>query len=264
MDQAASPRDDVPTLMAAGALAYMAETLLHEAVGHGGVCVASGLRFTMLAPLWMRCSDSPLLLVAAGPAMNVLAACAFAAALVLGPVRRPLTALLLWLGFTFNALVACGYLAVGALAGFGDWPVVFASVQPQWAWRIPAAMLAVMAYYLCLRAAAALFVRHAGAGAAARARLQRRALWPTSAAAVVACLAEIAGGRGQPMPLALAVGCTILVGFSLTSMDTVVARPAARQRDLGAIDRAWWLIAGGLGASVAFIVLIGPGLVISH
>jgi hypothetical protein len=264
MDQAAPQRDDVPTLMAAGVLAYLAETLLHEVVGHGGVCVASDLRFTMLAPLWMRCSESPLLLVAAGPAMNVVAACGFAAALVLAPVRQPLTALLLWLGFGFNALVACGYLAVGALAGFGDWPVVFASVHPQWAWRIPAAMLAVAAYYVCLRAAAALFVRHAGAGPAARARLRRRALWPASAAAVVACLAEIAGGRGQPMPLALAMGCTIVVGFSLTSMDTVVARASARQRDLGAIYRAWWLIGAGLTASAAFIVLIGPGLVISH
>ena len=81
MDKAASQHNGAPALMAAGLLAYLVETLLHEAVGHGGVCLASGPRFTMRAPHWMRCNDASVLLVAAAPAMNVLAACVFAAVL---------------------------------------------------------------------------------------------------------------------------------------------------------------------------------------
>ncbi len=258
------PPDDAPTLLAAGVVAYVSETLLHEAVGHGGVCLADGYKFNMLAPLWMRCSESPPLLILAGPAMNVLAAATFAAILLRAPLCRPLTALLLWLGFAFNALVAAGYLEVGALTGFGDWPALFNAAQPALAWRIEAAIIAVVAYYGCLRAAAALFIRFGGAGPTARRRLQRRALWPASGAALVACLAEIAGGRAQPMPLALALGCTLIVGFSLTSMDNIVERPSAAQRDLGAIPRAWWLIGVGICVAVVFIGFIGPGLVISR
>jgi hypothetical protein len=247
--------------MAAGVLAYVAETLTHEAVGHGGVCVASGLRFEVLAPLWMRCSETSAVVNAAGPAANVIAAAILAAWLMLAPVSRAGTGLLVWLGFSFNALVACGYLAVGALTGFGDWPALFASVRPVWAWAVPSVIVAVAGYVACLYLAAGLFRRFSGAGERAARRLWRRAMAAGVGAAIVACMAEIAGGRVQPMPLALALGCTVVVGYSLTSMDRVVERPGLG-RDLGPISRNWWVIGGGLIVGLAFCVIVGPGLVI--
>jgi hypothetical protein len=256
--QPTTPRDDGPTLLAAGVLAYVAETLLHEAAGHGGVCLAQGHRFLVLAPLWMRCSETSPLLTAAGPAMNVFAALIFFAVLRARRTAPPAIALLLWLGFAFNALVAFGYLGVGAVTGFGDWPSLFAGIRPSAAWRVPALAIAVIFYYGGLRAAAYLFVGWAGGGAAAARTLWRRALLPGAGAAIVACLAELAGGRTQIMALLLALGCTIVVGFSLTSMDNVVARAPASIPC--AVPRSAWLIAAGVVVGAVFVGVIGPGL----
>ncbi len=239
-------RDDLPTLMAAGVLAHVCQTMLHEAAGHGGVCLAEGHHLLAIAPLWMRCSETDALVVAAGPAMNALAA--FACFLVLRRWRtvRPEIGLLLWLGFSFNALVFCGYLAVGAATGFGDWPVLFAGIVPSPARRVPAASVAILGYYACLRASARLF-----AGGAAD--LRRRALIPAAAAALVACAAEMVGGRWAVTPSLLALGCTIGIGYSLTSMDGAV-------KGIGAIPRSNWMIAVGLVAGIAYVLFIGPGL----
>jgi hypothetical protein len=253
-------RDDLATLAAAGVLTYIAEAMLHEAVGHGGMCMAQGLHFTMLAPLWMRCSEFSTSVVAAGPAMNVVSATIFCALLRWAMPASVMASLLLWLAFAFNALVACGYLAVGAASGFGDWPALFASVQPSIAWRLPAGLIAVAGYFGCLRLAAISFRRFSGGGRIAAARLRRRALVPGAAAAVVACAAEIFGGRLQATGLLLAIGCTLVVGFSLTSMGDVVSVPAPGDRDLGIIARSHWLIGTALVITLLFVTVIGPGL----
>jgi hypothetical protein len=253
-------RDDTATLLAAGVLAYVTETLAHEALGHGGVCLATGKTVLLVAPLWMRCSDVLAPMVAAGPAANAIAAACCAALLWLRPPTRPVLALLLWLGFAFNVLVAAGYLGVGALTGFGDWPFLFAGVSPPLAWRIPAGCIAIAAYAGCLSLAAALFRRQAGVGALARTRLWRRSMAPAAGAALVACLAEIYGGRAQPGPLLLALGCTLAVGLSLTNLDNAVARETTGSRDLGPVPRTPWLIAVGLAAGTLFVLIIGPGL----
>lgn len=49
-------RDSGLAILAIGILAYVGETMLHEAVGHGGLCLATGGRVTLLDPLGMRCS----------------------------------------------------------------------------------------------------------------------------------------------------------------------------------------------------------------
>ena len=255
-------RDDVPTLLAAGVLAYIAETLLHEAAGHGGACLAQAHRFLVLAPLWMRCSQTSLFQVAAGPGMNVLAAAGFFAVLRLWRSVGPAAGLLLWLGFAFNALVACGYLGVGAATGFGDWPVIFGALAPAF-WRVPAMMVAVLGYYLCLRVAAFLYVGLAGGGAAAARALRRRALLPAAGAAIVACAAEIVGGRISLMPLLLAFGCTAVVGYSLTSMDDVVARSRKESANGFVIRRSVSMIAIGVFVAAAFVLVVGPGVALT-
>src|SRR6185503_6556660 len=61
---------DLPTLAALGIVAFVAQSLLHEAVGHGAACLAIGGRITWLTPMYMRCSVESPAMVAAGPALN--------------------------------------------------------------------------------------------------------------------------------------------------------------------------------------------------
>jgi hypothetical protein len=257
---AVAVRDDTLTLMGAGVLAYVGETLTHEAVGHGGMCVALGLHVTRLAPLFMRCSAFSSAVVAAGPAANVVAAGLFLTVLLLARPARPLWSLLLWLNFVFNALVACGYLAVGAATGFGDWPVLFGGITPSIVWRLPAILVAVAAYYGCLRLTAISFRLFSGSGPVAATRLRRRSILPGSAAAIVACAAELAGGRAQILPLLLAVGTTLMVGLSVTLMDNAVLTPGTNDIDHGFIGPSRWLVTASIMLGIGFVLVIGPGL----
>ena len=67
-------RDDLPTLLALGVLAYTLETMIHELAGHGGVCLIQGHKLLLVTPLWMRCDVVSPLMVAAGPVANMVAA----------------------------------------------------------------------------------------------------------------------------------------------------------------------------------------------
>jgi len=251
-------RDDIPTLAAAGILAYIGETMAHEALGHGGVCLLTGGHFTLLAPLFMRCSLFTPGMVLAGPGMNVTLAAASCAWLRLIAPRGALAGLLLWLVFCFNALVACGYLVVGAATGFGDWPQLAAAAGLPAAWRVVAGLFAVAAYIICLRMAAGMFRQLAGSHGAG-ARLVRRSMFPAAGAFVVAALAEILGGRAQFMPLALCFGCTLGIGASLATQKDVLDRSTPADRDLGAIQPSPALIVLAVIVAVIFVGVIGPG-----
>lgn len=249
-------RDNLATVLAIGVIAYVGETLLHELVGHGGVCLALGGRITRLAPLWMHCSLTSPWLTLAGPAMNVAAAALFLALIWSPQPRGPARRLLLWLSFCFNALVAAGYLMVGGATGFGDWNDLFVGVHPAALWRVPAVLIGLAAYFGGLGVAQRAYRRLNGVGLS-RGRLMRRTLVPALGAAVVAFAAEAAGGRLQPMVLALVAGCTLVVGVTLSRLGG----GAAAQEP--AIRFSPWLAAVGALVGVTFIAAVGPGLDLS-
>lgn len=249
---------DPITLASLGVLAYVTETLLHEAAGHGGVCLATGGQITLLAPLYMRCSVSTPLMVAAGPAMNAVAGFACLLALRLrsgqaGPLRY-----FLWLSLVFNWLVAAGYLLVGGLTGFGDWAALFASVRLDWAWRAPAVLVAVLLYGSVLRFASREFARLTGLGRPSKAILARLVVVPSAAAALVATAAELYGQGGAPLGLALALGCTLFVGLTLMGMGANSGVDRIADSALRIPFRGIW-VALAVVAGITFIFFVGPG-----
>lgn len=250
------------SLAALGVLAYVAETLVHEAVGHGGVCMASGGSLTFLAPLYMRCSVVTAAMIAAGPAANVVTGLLCLIALQAPSSRTGAFRYFLWLSFVFNWLVAAGYLLVGAATGFGDWGALFASVTPNWHWRVPAGALALASYLGTLRLAEREFHRETGIGSPTKRLLARMVLIPAAAAAVVAAGAEIYGQGAQPLGLGLALGCTLFVGVTLMGIGGQQgARTLDDSRLAIGFDLPLAVLALFVGA--AFIAFIGPGLVIS-
>jgi len=251
----APQRDNIPTLMALGVVAYVGETLLHEAVGHGGMCLASGYRVTAIAPLWMHCSTTTALVNLMGPGANLIGAVVYGLILRLAPPRSDTLRLFVWLGFAFNGLVAAGYMGVGGLTGFGDWPVVLAGVAPLWLARVGLVVVGVGLYIVVLRLAGGLLSRAAVRGALTDRRLRRLVLSPTLGAAIAALGAEVYGQGGRPLGLALAAGCTLVVGFSLTSLPTVKAETVTGFR-IG-FSLMWVVLAVVVGA--AFVLGVGPG-----
>ena len=250
-------RDSLPMVLAIGVIAYVGETVGHELLGHGSVCMLDGGHLTALAPLWMRCSVHTIPMVIAGPAFNFVAGGLCAAILRLRK-RSDTLGYFLWLSCGFNLLVACGYLIVGGVTTFGDWGVVFAYVQPQWAWRLALAAVGLAGYLVALRTLASLYQRLAGAGGFGGAALRRRTLWPGGSAAVAACAAEIAGGHPAAGSLGLAVGCTLFVGWTLSRIGDF-SRLSARPNSTALLIsfQPAWLAAGILIAGF-FVGVVGP------
>ena len=249
-------RDNLPTILAIGVIAYVGETLLHELVGHGGVCLALGGHVTKLAPLWMNCSVASPWLVAAGPTMNLLAAALVLALIWSQQPRGPAHRMLLWLGFAFNALVAAGYMVVGGAAGFGDWSVLFDPIHPALIWRLPALLIGLVGYAGGLAWAAKAYIRLNGAGLS-KARVWSRTIAPAAGAAFVASAAEIVGGRTQASPLVLALSCTLFVGLTLSRLGA----DGAPDEDRVPFNAA--LVSIGVLVGAAFIWVIGPGVDLS-
>lgn len=254
--EAAAGAADPVTLAALGILAYVAETLLHEAVGHGVMCMAAGGRIEALAPLYLSCSAASAPMVAAGPAMNVLAGLASLIALRATAAGATAGAYFLWLSLIFNWLVACGYVLVGAATGFGDWAVLFSGVRPDWMWRVPAGIGALLLYVSVLRLASREFAALTGLSDPDLAAKARLILVPTGAAAAVALAAE--ARQGAAMGLALAFGCTFFVGLTLLGVGTGSSERQARNGALR-IRFNGAIVIAALAVAAVFILVVGPG-----
>jgi hypothetical protein len=242
-------------MAAIGLLAYAGETVGHELIGHGGVCVLSGGQVTALAPLWMHCSVQTIPMVAAGPLFNFIAA-AFFATVLRWRQGSDTWSYFFWLSASFNMLVACGYLLVGGATTWGDWGVVFADVKPAWGWRAGLIIAGLAGYVFGLRLLGSLYARFAGHTGFDAQVLRRRALLPGAAAAIMACAAEVVGGRFTVGTIGLSLGCTLFVGWSLRFIKEPKAPSAGTAVD-PTVRGGGWLLVAAIIAGV-FIAIVGP------
>jgi len=107
-------------LGALGILAYAASMMTHEALGHGGYCLALGGHNVMLTTLGEACSVQPHGIEAAGPAMQ------FGAGLMAWFVVHRLSPgaarlrYFFWLYMVFNLLISSGYVVFSGITDYGD------------------------------------------------------------------------------------------------------------------------------------------------
>lgn len=135
------------TVGAIAAVAFIAACVAHEAIGHGGMCLAVGGRVTLLTSVYFRCTNGGPLTDAAGPLMNLIvgALCWSLAR------RRPLASpsrLFFVLAMAFNLFWGAGYFIFSAVTNTGDWAFVLngLSLEPRWLWRLFMGSLGVFIY----------------------------------------------------------------------------------------------------------------------
>ena len=143
------------TLGAIAAVAFIVACVAHEAIGHGGMCLAVGGRITLLTSVYFHCTNGGPLTDAAGPLMNLIvgAACWSLAR------NRPLASqsrLFFVLAMAFNLFWGAGYLIFSAVTNTGDWAFVLRdlSLEPRWLWRLLMGALGVSVYVRSARAVA--------------------------------------------------------------------------------------------------------------
>jgi hypothetical protein len=143
------------TLGAIAAVAFIVACVAHEAIGHGGMCLAVGGRITLLTSVYFHCTNGGPLTDAAGPLMNLIAG----AACWLLARNQPLisqTRLFFVLAMAFNLFWGAGYFILSAVTNTGDWSFVLRdlSLEPRWLWRLLMGALGVVIYVRSARAVA--------------------------------------------------------------------------------------------------------------
>ena len=144
------------TLVAIAAFAFIIACVAHEAIGHGGACLAVGGRITLLTSVYFHCTNGGPLTDAAGPLMNLVVGTACWLYLRTRFVSSNLR-LFLAFAMAFNLFWGAGYFILSAITNTGDWAFVLRdlALEPPWAWRLLMGSVGFLFYVLSTRAVAA-------------------------------------------------------------------------------------------------------------
>lgn len=143
---------DIPTLLALAIVAYIVANVLHEAVGHGGSCLALGCDPLIVTTAYFdgdssRSSDLVRRLIAAGgTVVNAVAGLGLWWLLRRATRRSGALRCFLWLSMTVNLLVAAGYPLFSGVIGVGDWVTVVEGMEPAGAWQAILILSGVVLY----------------------------------------------------------------------------------------------------------------------
>jgi hypothetical protein len=260
----ATPPDSAMMLGALGILAYAASMMTHEALGHGGYCLAVGGHNVMLTAWGERCNfrDGHVFgIEAAGPGLQFVAGLlAWLLLRRLSPGAARLRCFF-WLYMVFNLLVSCGYIVFSGVSDFGDAAALIAGLQPHIVWRALLVVLGSVGYFLSMRATALELKRFAGLDGGSK-RLSRLVWIPYLVAGVFACCA---GALNRTMPHGVAIGLAAASSFG-GGVGLVRLPDMQRGMVLKAPSPAVylnWSTAWGVAAAavvVIFLFFIGPGL----
>ena len=276
----ATSRDSGLMLAAFGMLAYIASIMTHEALGHGGYCLATGGHNTMLTGWWETCrfpGEPQLGMKAAGPGLQFVAGLVAWRMLYRVSPRANHLRYLLWLYMVFNLLISSGYVAFSGVTGLGDAAELTARLHPAAAWRGGLFLLGGVLYFLSMRATAYELKRWAGSNNSIG-RIFRLVWIPYVAAGVLACstglLTQTMGATGlavaaPAMNQAMGRGSVLLLAalssfgaasgmFGLPNMQSTLVAPPVSPAVFLTWSTRWGLVAAT--TVLAFVRFIGPGL----
>ena len=229
----------------------------HEALGHGGTCLAMGGQVEILTSSIFRCTTRSVWIAPAGPLTSVLAG---GASLLLAnriPRRLATARLLLTLIAAFSFFWESGYAVQAMLGRDGD--LYFASEDllgsPSLGWRIAAAAVGVLLYAMTAR-----WVSRALAGlfpTKDSARQAGRIAWTTATmGAALAALFNVGHGWGGFKDAVLEIGAASVPLLWIAWTTTASEAPAPP----APVERSAALICLSLAIYGAFVATLGRGL----
>jgi hypothetical protein len=251
------------TIAAIAIAAMVIADFIHEGLGHGGMCVATGGQPLVLSTVHFECSADTRLVAAGGTLANLIFGALFWGAARAVKQSAPWR-YFFWLLMTFNLLDAGGYFLFSGIGNFGDWAAVVAGWQPPWAWRVGLVALGAVTYFLlfvplCLRELRPFL----GKDAEIRVRRARQlTLVPYLTAGVLSCAAGALNPVGPILILVSAAAASFGGHSGLAWMWTLLYGPrfpsSALQMPEIERNRGWMIAAVVL--AIVFIAGLGPGV----
>jgi hypothetical protein len=255
-----------PHLLTIAAIAIVATAIadvIHEGLGHGGMCAATGGQPLALSTVHFECSAETRLVAAGGTLANLICGAVFWAAA--RAVKQTASwRYFFWLLMTFNLFQAGGYFLFSGIGNFGDWAAVVSGRQPAWAWRVGLIALGAVTYFLlfvplCLRELRPFL----GRDAKTRVRRARQLmLTPYLTAGTLACVAGALNPVGPLLILVSAAAASFGGNSALAWMWTLLHGPPIPSNELQMpeIERSrGWMVAAVILA-IVFIAGLGPGV----
>ncbi|MCU1300997.1 MAG: hypothetical protein JWQ87_1281 [Candidatus Sulfotelmatobacter sp.] len=263
---ASSPDPTHPDLVTVAAIAIVATVianLIHEGLGHGGMCVATGGRPLVLSTVHFDCRADTRLVAAGGTLANLIFGALFWIAS--RAVKRSASwRYFFWLLMTFNLLSAGGYFLFSGIGNIGDWAAVVAGWQPAWAWRVGLAALGVVTYFfvfvpLSLRE----LLPFLGNDVKLRVRRARQlTVTPYLTAGVLSCVAGALNPVSPLLILISAAAASFGGNSGLAWMSNLLSGPRfpSTEFQMPEIERSLGWIIAAVVVATAFIAGLGPGV----
>ncbi len=257
---------DLLTVAAIAAVADIVTTLCHEALGHGGTCLAVGAHLRDLGAYYVDCDthDGPAwkwqAVAAAGSTVNLILMVVFYGLLkarLASASPRGWGSVFLWLMFALNGFTWAGYFLFSGVAGIGDWGTgegaVLYNVPNAMVIRAAMAVLGGGLYFLIGRAAGRLLGRITG-----NQKAGRTVSWT---AYFTGGLVAVPVGLLNPLGLFVLLASAIASSWGGASGLLWCARFAREDEAVAfAIKRNWLWIATGVATIAAYAFGLGPSV----
>jgi hypothetical protein len=258
-------KPDLLTVAAIAIVATVVANFIHEGLGHGGMCLATGGQPLAISTVHFECSADTRLVAAGGTLANLIFGALFwAAARAVKQSASELWRYFFWLLMTFNLFEAGGYFLFSGMGNIGDWAAVAAGWQPAWAWRLGLAALGAVTYFilfvpLCLRELRPFL----GKDAEIRVRRARQlTLVPYLTSGILSCVAGTLNPVGPVLILISAAAASFGGHSGLAWMSSLLygLRIPSTELQMPEIKRNWgWVIAAAVLA-IVFVAELGPGV----
>ena len=254
---------DLLTIAAIAIAATVIADVIHEGLGHGGMCAATGAQPLTLSTVHFECSADTRLVAAGGTLANLVFGALFWIA-ERAVKQTPSWRYFCWLLMTFNLFQAGGYFLFSGIGNVGDWAAVVAGWQPAWAWRVGLIALGTVTYFLlfvplCLRELRPFL----GRDAKIRVRRGRQlTLAPYLTAGILSCVAGALNPVGPLLILISAAAASFGGNSGLAWMWNLLYGPRIPSSELQMpeIERSQeWMVAAVLLA-IVFIAGLGRGV----